>query len=978
MNGGTFSLKNHSFYVGHYGDGYFKQTDGDVSVNQHIYVGMGGASEGIYEMSGGTLSNRAAGHDLIIGSSGTGSFIHTGGDVNIQDLISIGVNDRYYLSEADGASSVTANTIGLTTDSRFEWIGGNVTANTMTFGALSSKLVMGQDFTLGNNSISTSKSTLNTPNLNLAVETDDINTNLTAGTTNNLYLGGLSGDGYAQQTGGLFKIMNNMYVGNQGSSGTFHISGGVNSIDDFGYLGYDAGTSGSYIMTGGTLTMPRNEMSVGYNGTGYMEQNTGSKAYMYNTYLGRKAGSVGSYVQTGGTMSINDRLYVGYEGTGYYKQESGVNYQEGGGYDGMWVGKIAGSVGTYVQTGGDHTVVQNSHLGMDANSTGAYIMSGGTFSQLGAYADFYSGYYGTGSFVQTAGDAYIKGNLHIGYHGGSDGKYILSEEDGASSLRANTITLNQGRFEWLGGSVTANSMTFGANGRLLMGQDFTLGNNSISTSKSTLNTPSLNLAIETKGIATNLTAGTTNNFYLGGMSGDGDAEQTGGMFKVINNMYMGNQGSSGSFTLSGGINSVDDNLYVGYEAGTDGYYNIDGGTMSVLSGNLYVGEYGTGHINQTDGNAFVRHSMDLGWRSGGVGSYTISGGTLSVHHYDLNNGYNGDGYINQTGGDVRITRHSYFGYNAGSTGSYLLSNGTSSIETGNLHIGFSGDGYYRQDSGTHYVDDHAYLGYYDTSVGSYEMNGGTFSLKNHSFYVGHYGDGYFKQTDGDVSVNQHIYVGMGGASEGIYEMSGGTLSNRAAGHDLIIGSSGTGSFIHTGGDVNIQDLISIGVNDRYYLSEADGASSVTANTIGLTTDSRFEWIGGNVTANTMTFGALSSKLVMGQDFTLGNNSITTSKSTLSTPNINLAVERNDINTNLTSGVATNFYLGGLSGDGYAAQTGGLFKVMNNMYAGFLFIVSCSFITDIQSIVDRHCSTGLNIRSNRTCFSTKICIIRIGF
>ena len=159
-------------------------------------------------------------------------------------------------------------------------------------------------------------------------------------TTNDL-LSGISG-------GSLYVA--SQYVGN-GGSGTFTQSSGNSSIGGYNgglFLGFNAGDSGTYILSGsGQLSTPYNEY-VGLSGTGTFTQSGGNNSISgYNgaLILGYNAGSSGTY-SLSGSGQVSAFAFVGYSGTGTFTQSGGTNSTS---Y--LYLGYNASSSGTYSLSG---------------------------------------------------------------------------------------------------------------------------------------------------------------------------------------------------------------------------------------------------------------------------------------------------------------------------------------------------------------------------------------------------------------------------------------------------------------------------------------------------------------------------------------------------------------------------------------------------------------------------------------------------
>jgi len=84
---------------------------------------------------------------------------------------------------------------------------------------------------------------------------------------------------------------------------------------------------------------------------------------------------------------------------------------------------------------------------------------------------------------------------------------------------------------------------------------------------------------------------------------------------------------TGTFTQTGGTHTVSSSLYLGFEPGSDGTYDISGGSLNVK--NLYVGLKGRGTLKITDSAADITISNLL--RFGPDGTFTaVPGATIHM------------------------------------------------------------------------------------------------------------------------------------------------------------------------------------------------------------------------------------------------------------------------------------------------------------------------------------------------------------
>jgi hypothetical protein len=135
-------------------------------------------------------------------------------------------------------------------------------------------------------------------------------------------------------------------------------------------------------------------------------------------------------------------------------------------------------------------------------------------------------------------------------------------------------------------------------------------------------------------------------------------------------------------TQGGGTNSVE-NLDLGGNSGSNGSYNLNGG--SLLPWHVVVGSGGIGTFNHTGGTNSINLSLggglSLGQYASSSGVYNLSGtGDLTVKDEWI--GTNGVGLFNQSGGTHTATGTMTLAVNAGSSGTYNLTGGTLTVNNG--------------------------------------------------------------------------------------------------------------------------------------------------------------------------------------------------------------------------------------------------------------------------------------------------------
>ena len=110
------------------------------------------------------------------------------------------------------------------------------------------------------------------------------------------------------------------------------------------YLGYNSQSNGHYALGGGSLGT--SEEFVGEGGIGVFTQSGGTNNGTY-VYLGFYAGSSGTYNLSRGYLSVPRSLIVGTSGAGTFTQSGGTNQTTA-----LVLAGSAGSWGTYELDGG--------------------------------------------------------------------------------------------------------------------------------------------------------------------------------------------------------------------------------------------------------------------------------------------------------------------------------------------------------------------------------------------------------------------------------------------------------------------------------------------------------------------------------------------------------------------------------------------------------------------------------------------------
>ena len=139
----------------------------------------------------------------------------------------------------------------------------------------------------------------------------------------NTYSGNTTVDGGTLQVSAGQLTSPTVYVGNS-LAGCFAQSGGTNSVSSFLYLGANAGSNGTYNLSGSGLLSAQVEY-VGNYGTGSFTQTGGTHSVANYLELGGNAGSSGAYNLSGSGLLTAGYEHIGDAGTGSFAQTGGTH-----------------------------------------------------------------------------------------------------------------------------------------------------------------------------------------------------------------------------------------------------------------------------------------------------------------------------------------------------------------------------------------------------------------------------------------------------------------------------------------------------------------------------------------------------------------------------------------------------------------------------------------------------------------------------
>ncbi|MER9137988.1 autotransporter outer membrane beta-barrel domain-containing protein [Mesorhizobium sp. M0830] len=299
--------------------------------------------------------------------------------------------------------------------------------------------------------------------------------------------------------------------------------------------------------------------------------------------------------------------------------------------------------------------------------------------------------------------------------------------------------------------------------------------------------------------------------------------------------------------------------YLGMNAGSTGAATVDGaGSTWTNSGDLYVGYSGTGTLDVTNGGAVTNSDGYLGYISGSTGTATVDGTGSTWHGNHLYIGSQGAGALTiSNGGAVSLGNSGIIADGLGSSGSLTVDGaGSTWTSNGYLVVGNSGAGTLSITNGGKVSDQYSSIGVNTMSTGTVSVDGSTWTNSG-PLFIGESGTGTLDITNGGVVTNSDAYLGMNAGSTGAATVDGAGSTWTNSG-DLYVGYSGTGTLDVTNGGA-------VTNSDGYlgYISGSTGTATVDGT--GST------WHGNHLYIGSQGAGALT--ISNGGAVSLGNSGI---------------------------------------------------------------------------------------------------------
>lgn len=267
-------------------------------------------------------------------------------------------------------------------------------------------------------------------------------------------------------------------------------------------------------------------------------------------------------------------------------------------------------------------------------------------------------------------------------------------------------------------------------------------------------------------------------------------------------LYVGDYGSGAlNITNGGSVSSTvsGDSASLGYRSGSSGTVTVGGtGSTWTNKGQLYIGQSGNGSLSITDGGSTTCNKATIGANTGSSGSVTVKGanstwtnsGTLEI----------GRGTLDITGGGTVTCSSCTIANNTGTAGTVTVSgSGSTWTNSSLLYVGYLGSGTLKiADGGSVVNSSFGAIAVSYGSTGTVTVDGpGSKWVNNSNLSVGEAGPGTLSITGGgSVSVALTAYVGNSSSGTVTIDKAGSTWTCK---RDLYVGYGGDGVLEITNG-----------------------------------------------------------------------------------------------------------------------------------------------------------------------------------
>jgi len=470
-----------------------------------------------------------------------------------------------------------------------------------------------------------------------------------------------------------------------------------------------------------------------------------------------------------------------------------------------YIGLNVGSTGTVTVDGTGSSWTNTSFLIVGNSGTGILnLQNAGSVSSAGAYIGSGNGSSGTLN-ITSGGQVTSSTAGSIGNAAGATG---IATIDGAGSSWTNATDFRVGN----NGSGT---LTIQNGGQLSNTTQGYIAVGAASNSTATVNgtgsswTSGSFLSVGYGGTGTlNIQNGGTISSTQGlvghtvGSIGTATVNGTGSSWaNTTGNLTIGNSGT-GTLNVQNGGSTTGINAVVGNGNGAVGAATIDGtGSSWTNSSNFYVGNSGTGTLNVQNGGRVSNITGYIGNGVSGIGTATVDGsGSSWTNSSNFAVGNSGTGTLNvQNGGSISDV-DGFIGNNAGSTGTATVSgSGSSWTNSNRLYLGSTGTGTLTiSNGGSATTGGDAFVGTYASANGTLTINSGASLITSGRGSIGEQtnalGAATINGTGSRWTTSSYFEVGNSGTGtltvtdSGMLQVSGGTGTTHIA---TNAGSTGT-------------------------------------------------------------------------------------------------------------------------------------------------------------------------------------------
>jgi autotransporter-associated beta strand protein len=832
---GTLTLTGSSNYTGD-----TAVSAGTVAINGNGAI-VSGSNSSLLVNSGGHLTISGSGNISVgtayvgNGNSGTGDLVQSGGNLTSNSFLYLGflpgANGTYALGGGSVSSKQTLVSDDANTSS-FTQTGGLHTTGTLTLGSFSASangtyvltggtLAAGFvsrdkgtgvfDFNGGTLKPTVSSTTflqnLTTANVQAGgakVDTNGFNVTIAQPLLHDAALGATADGGLTKSGSGTLTLtMSSSYTGNTNVTfGSLVVtgSGAFGSVTGDVLAGGSLGSPASLVMSGNSIVTGRiGEMGFGTNRPANFTQNGGTANFGSNFFVGYDAGSDSTYTLNQGSLTTFDTIV-----------------------------STDNNISSFIQTGGRHTTGGLVLGTFSTSPNGTYVLTGGTLA-----AGSVTRNQGTGVFNFNGGALQPTASTTVFFQGLT----AANVQAGGAMIDTNgfNVTIAQPLLHdaALGATADGGLIKSGSGTLTLTGSSNYTGGTLVSSG--TLAVPSGNVGVSGTG-----------NFIVETSSGAAATVLLSGSGRIAGYQLLVGDSGPGNFIQSGGSvttsGDANNGLYLGYNAGGFGTYTLSGGgSLSVRA--VLVGASGVGNYIQ-NGGTVGSGQIFLGVLAGGQGTYALNSGTLTTASII---GFSGTSTFKFNGGTLQASA------NDGLFGTLFFDQlTTANVQLGGAKIDTNG---FNITIAQPLLHDPALSG---TADGGLTKSGsGTLTLTGSSSYAGQ-----TTVTSGTLSITGSGSVG-GLTSPFIVDGSAGANATtllsgigRILAKFVTIGSSGTGSFVQSGGTLmtgtgSTADHVSLGASNGgsgFYTLSGGGSITTYSLEVGNSGSGSFTQGGGTILA----------------------------------------------------------------------------------------------------------------------------------